>query len=142
MATLPQLIEDDIQRLDEALREFLISADATAALVIDKGGFLITQIHRDEPKVSPTRQLRLAPRNTDDIPARREKGFNSGYAYESARSRHQNLISCAHCFSPYLFISIPAQTFTFDSENIEICLSALPDWQSVTPNLVSPAVVR
>ena len=42
MATLPQLIEDDIQRIDETLREFLASADATAALVIDKGGFLIT----------------------------------------------------------------------------------------------------
>jgi predicted regulator of Ras-like GTPase activity (Roadblock/LC7/MglB family) len=42
MATLPQLIEDDIRRLDEALREFIASADATAALVIDKGGFLIT----------------------------------------------------------------------------------------------------
>jgi predicted regulator of Ras-like GTPase activity (Roadblock/LC7/MglB family) len=42
MATLPQLIEDDIQRLDEALREFITAADATAALVIDKGGFLIT----------------------------------------------------------------------------------------------------
>lgn len=42
MATLPQLIEEDIQRLDEALREFNVSADATAALVIDKGGFLIT----------------------------------------------------------------------------------------------------
>jgi len=42
MATLPQLIEDDIERLGEALREFIISADATAALVIDKGGFLIT----------------------------------------------------------------------------------------------------
>ncbi len=42
MATLPQLIEDDIQRLDEALGEFIASADATAALVIDKGGFLIT----------------------------------------------------------------------------------------------------
>jgi predicted regulator of Ras-like GTPase activity (Roadblock/LC7/MglB family) len=42
MATLPQLIEDDIQRIDETLREFLVSADATAALVIDKGGFLIT----------------------------------------------------------------------------------------------------
>ena len=42
MATLPQLIEDDIHRLDEALREFNVSADATAALVIDKGGFLIT----------------------------------------------------------------------------------------------------
>ena len=42
MATLPQLIEDDIERLEEALREFITSADATSALVIDKGGFLIT----------------------------------------------------------------------------------------------------
>src|ERR1035438_3533614 len=42
MATLPQLIEDDIGQLDEALREFITAADATAALVIDKGGFLIT----------------------------------------------------------------------------------------------------
>jgi len=42
MATLPQLIEDDIERLDEALREFIISADAASALIIDKGGFLIT----------------------------------------------------------------------------------------------------
>ena len=42
MATLPQLIEDDIQRLAETLRDFIAAADATAALVIDKGGFLIT----------------------------------------------------------------------------------------------------
>ena len=42
MATLPQLIEDDIQSLDETLREFIASADASAALIIDKGGFLIT----------------------------------------------------------------------------------------------------
>jgi predicted regulator of Ras-like GTPase activity (Roadblock/LC7/MglB family) len=42
MATLPQLIEEDIQRIGEALREFISAADATAALVIDKGGFLIT----------------------------------------------------------------------------------------------------
>ena len=42
MATLPQLIEDDIQRVNEALRELIAAADATAALVIDKGGFLIT----------------------------------------------------------------------------------------------------
>src|ERR1039457_5579797 len=41
MATLPQLIEEDIQRLDSALREFISQTDATAALVIDKGGFLI-----------------------------------------------------------------------------------------------------
>ena len=42
MATLPQLIEEDIQRLDSALREFISQTDATAALVIDKCGFLIT----------------------------------------------------------------------------------------------------
>ena len=42
MATLPQLNEDDIRALDETLRDFLAQADATVALVIDKGGFLIT----------------------------------------------------------------------------------------------------
>jgi predicted regulator of Ras-like GTPase activity (Roadblock/LC7/MglB family) len=41
MATLPQLIEEDIQRLDEVLRELLEKSDAITALIIDKGGFLI-----------------------------------------------------------------------------------------------------
>src|SRR6185369_9321189 len=42
MATLPQLIEEDIQKLNEILKEFLSQTDATTAMVIDKGGFLIT----------------------------------------------------------------------------------------------------
>src|SRR6266699_1177137 len=42
MATLPQLIEEDVQRLDDELRELLTQTDATTALIIDKGGFLIT----------------------------------------------------------------------------------------------------
>jgi predicted regulator of Ras-like GTPase activity (Roadblock/LC7/MglB family) len=42
MATLPQLIEEDIQQLGEVLRELLEKSDATTALIIDKGGFLIT----------------------------------------------------------------------------------------------------
>jgi len=42
MATLPQLIEEDIRQLDGVLRELLTRSDATAALIIDKGGFLIT----------------------------------------------------------------------------------------------------
>ena len=42
MATLPQLIEEDIQCLDDALRELLEKSDATTALIIDKGGFLIS----------------------------------------------------------------------------------------------------
>jgi len=42
MATLPQLLEEDIQELDDTLRELLKQTEATTALVIDKGGFLIT----------------------------------------------------------------------------------------------------
>ncbi|HSU52949.1 MAG TPA: roadblock/LC7 domain-containing protein [Candidatus Dormibacteraeota bacterium] len=42
MGTLPQLIEEDIQRLDDELRELLTQSDATTALIIDQGGFLIT----------------------------------------------------------------------------------------------------
>ncbi len=42
MATLPQLIEEDVQRLEDELRELLKQSDATTALVIDKGGFLLT----------------------------------------------------------------------------------------------------
>jgi len=41
MATLPQLIEEDIERLDAELRELLEKSDASTALIIDKGGFLI-----------------------------------------------------------------------------------------------------
>jgi predicted regulator of Ras-like GTPase activity (Roadblock/LC7/MglB family) len=42
MPTLPQLIEEDIERLDAELRELLEKSDATSALIIDKGGFLIS----------------------------------------------------------------------------------------------------
>ena len=42
MATLPQLVERDIRLLDETLREFIAHTEATTALIIDKGGFLIT----------------------------------------------------------------------------------------------------
>lgn len=42
MATLPQLIEEDVQQLDGILSELLSQSDATTALLIDKGGFLIT----------------------------------------------------------------------------------------------------
>ena len=42
MGTLPQLVEEDIRGLDEALRELLEKSEATTAAVIDKGGFLIS----------------------------------------------------------------------------------------------------
>jgi predicted regulator of Ras-like GTPase activity (Roadblock/LC7/MglB family) len=42
MSTLPQLIEEDVGRLDYELRELLEKTDASTAMIIDKGGFLIT----------------------------------------------------------------------------------------------------
>lgn len=42
MATLPQLVERDIRLLDETLSQFIAHTEATTALIIDKGGFLIT----------------------------------------------------------------------------------------------------
>jgi predicted regulator of Ras-like GTPase activity (Roadblock/LC7/MglB family) len=42
MATLPQLIEEDIQLLEDVLIELLEKSDASTALIIDQGGFLIT----------------------------------------------------------------------------------------------------
>ena len=42
MATLPQLIEEDIQRFSVVLQELLRLTEASTALIIDKGGFLIT----------------------------------------------------------------------------------------------------
>jgi predicted regulator of Ras-like GTPase activity (Roadblock/LC7/MglB family) len=42
MSTLPQLIEEDIQQIDDALRDLLSRTEATTAAVIDKGGFLIS----------------------------------------------------------------------------------------------------
>jgi predicted regulator of Ras-like GTPase activity (Roadblock/LC7/MglB family) len=42
MATLPQIIEEDVRVWDGILRDFLGRTDATVALLIDKGGFLLT----------------------------------------------------------------------------------------------------
>ena len=59
MATLPQLLEEDILQLDDALSELLKQTDATTALVIDKAGFLITQ-HGDARQFDLTTIAALA----------------------------------------------------------------------------------
>jgi predicted regulator of Ras-like GTPase activity (Roadblock/LC7/MglB family) len=43
MATLPQLLEEDIRVLSAALEALVSQSEATSALVLDKGGFLIDQ---------------------------------------------------------------------------------------------------
>ena len=48
MASLPQLIEEDIRQLDRILQELLANSEAATALIIDKGGFLITYTGESE----------------------------------------------------------------------------------------------
>lgn len=43
MPTLPQLIEEDVRVLDAALDDFIAKSEATSALILDKGGFVIGQ---------------------------------------------------------------------------------------------------
>lgn len=42
MLALPQLLEEDVLRLDEELRNLVAQSEATTALLIDIGGFLIS----------------------------------------------------------------------------------------------------
>src|SRR5207302_11014256 len=66
------------------------------------GSVFVTQVHRDDVKAPPARQGRLAPRNADDIPARRRKGLDSGNPDEAARACDQYLVlrSLGHLNSP------------------------------------------
>ncbi len=48
MGTLPQLIEEDVERFSAILKALLEQTEAVTALVIDKGGFLITHQGNDE----------------------------------------------------------------------------------------------
>lgn len=43
MATLPELLEEDVQEINSALSEFLDRSEATLALVTAEGGFLVVQ---------------------------------------------------------------------------------------------------
>jgi predicted regulator of Ras-like GTPase activity (Roadblock/LC7/MglB family) len=43
MPTLPQLLEEDIRVMEAALDDFLSKSEATSALILDKGGFLISE---------------------------------------------------------------------------------------------------
>ena len=43
MSTLPQLIEEDIGEINSALQDLCNKSESSIALLIDKGGFVITQ---------------------------------------------------------------------------------------------------
>jgi predicted regulator of Ras-like GTPase activity (Roadblock/LC7/MglB family) len=43
MFTLPQLIEEDVQELESALNDLVNKSEASAAMLLDIGGFLVAQ---------------------------------------------------------------------------------------------------
>jgi predicted regulator of Ras-like GTPase activity (Roadblock/LC7/MglB family) len=53
MPSLPQLIEEDVQKIDAALQDLLAKSDATAALIAAEGGFVIFQ-QGDTSQFDPT----------------------------------------------------------------------------------------
>src|SRR5438105_3748036 len=43
MATLPELLNEDVQEIETALKDFLTKSEATLALITAEGGFLVVQ---------------------------------------------------------------------------------------------------
>jgi predicted regulator of Ras-like GTPase activity (Roadblock/LC7/MglB family) len=82
MGTLPQLVEDDVRQLDDALEELLTKSDATSVLLIDKAGFLITRCgHQRQFDLTAIAALAAGAYAANQTIANlvREKNFGSVY---------------------------------------------------------------
>lgn len=105
MATLPQLFEEDIQQLDDVLREFLGRSDAISALIIDKGGFLIAH-HGDSRQFDLTTIAALASgaylANQTIANLVREENFDSVYQQGETVSMFATNID-EHCLLVVIF---------------------------------------
>ncbi len=107
MATLPQLIEEDIGQLNAVLGGFVTQTDAIAALVIDKGGFLLAQ-HGDSENLDFTTIGALASgafmANQSIAGLVNEKSFNSLYQQGEKFSLFINDVD-EHCLLVVIFKS-------------------------------------
>ena len=95
MATLPQLLEEDIQRFSVILQELLKHTEASTALIIDKGGFLITsQGNADEFDLTTIAALASGAFMANQTIANlvQETNFNSVY---QQGERHSMYATCA-----------------------------------------------
>jgi len=95
MATLPQLIEEDIQRFGVVLQELLKHTEASTALIIDKGGFLITsQGNSDEFDLTTIAALASGAFMANQTIANlvHETNFNSVY---QQGEKHSMFATCA-----------------------------------------------
>jgi predicted regulator of Ras-like GTPase activity (Roadblock/LC7/MglB family) len=82
MSMLPEVIEGDILSRDQVLHDFLARSNATVALLIDKGGFIITQCGQAQQfDLTTLAALASAAYLASQTIAKlmREKNFNSVY---------------------------------------------------------------
>jgi predicted regulator of Ras-like GTPase activity (Roadblock/LC7/MglB family) len=107
MATLPQLLEDDIRLLDSVLGGFVAETDAIAALVIDKGGFLLAH-HGDAENLDFTTIGALASgafmANQTIAGLVNEKNFSSIYQQGEKFSMFVCNVD-EHCLLAVIFLS-------------------------------------
>jgi predicted regulator of Ras-like GTPase activity (Roadblock/LC7/MglB family) len=105
MATLPQLIEEDIRRFDDSLGELLEKTEASTGLIIDQGGFLIAS-HGDAKQFDLTTLAALASgaylANQTIANLVHETNFNSVY---QQGERFSMLVLCIdeHCLLVVIF---------------------------------------
>ena len=95
MATLPQLLEEDIHRFSVVLQELLKHTEASTALIIDKGGFLITsQGNADEFDLTTIAALASGAFMANQTIANlvHETNFNSVY---QQGEKHSMYATCA-----------------------------------------------
>ena len=108
MVTLPQLLEEDVARFGEELRQLLTRTEASAAMIIDKGGFLISS-HGDSEGYDLTTLAALAAgafmANQTIAGLVRETEFSSVYQQGAQTSLFVQTID-AHCL---LVVIFPAQ---------------------------------
>src|SRR5690348_9178711 len=105
MATLPQLIEEDILRFGDILQELLKHTEATTALVIDKGGFLIThQGNGEEFDLTTIAALASGAYMANQTIANliHETNFNNVYQQGEKFSMFVNLVD-EHCLLVVIF---------------------------------------
>ena len=86
MAGLPQLIEEDVRELDEAVDELLRRSEAGAALVIDKGGPLISQRGAvDKFDATPVSALAAGAFSATEMMARHLGETSLSHIYQQGR---------------------------------------------------------
>lgn len=108
MAGLPQLIEEDVQTLDAALDDLLRRSEAGAALVIDKGGPLISQ-RGDVKKFDTTTVSALAAGAFSATQAMAERIGETSLAHIYQQGEHFSLLISNIDENLLLIIVFPAE---------------------------------